>query len=229
MPSMAWTPIGVRPPHGVSSRLRAPRVRLQHQRIGKRHRRFDVQDGAEVAGADPLAQLGHLRMEAAVVAEAERDAGLRRRGDGLLARPPCVSANGFSQKTCLPAARAAITCAGVQRVRRRQHDGVDVRVGEQRLVAVGEPSASAPRRTPVTSGGHRARGARHEADHVARALHRLDERLAPPAEAHHGCADHVYLASEAARTSDPRPSDSATGRPSSLRTMLVPCTSDTIL
>ena len=29
--------------------LRAPRVRLQHQRVRKRHRRFDVQDGAEVA------------------------------------------------------------------------------------------------------------------------------------------------------------------------------------
>ena len=104
---------------------RAPGVGLQQQRVRKRHRRFDVQDRAELARADPLAQLRHLGMEAAVVAEAERDA----RAFCGVDRPPrasaFVSANGFSQKTCLPAAAAAITCARVQRMRRREHDGID--------------------------------------------------------------------------------------------------------
>jgi hypothetical protein len=35
IPSMACTPIGVKPPHGVSSLVRAPGVRRQGERVGK--------------------------------------------------------------------------------------------------------------------------------------------------------------------------------------------------
>ena len=49
-------------------------VGLQEQRVGKGHVAFDVLDDAELAGADPLAQLDHLRMEAPVVADADRRA-----------------------------------------------------------------------------------------------------------------------------------------------------------
>ena len=81
---MACTPIGVSPPHGVSSRCARHASGFSNSAFGKRHRRFDVQDRPELARADPLAQLRHLGMEAPVVAEPERDAGLARRVDRRL-------------------------------------------------------------------------------------------------------------------------------------------------
>ena len=64
MPSTACTPIGISPPHGVSCLVGAPMARIDEQHVGKRHGRFDMQDGAELAAADHLAQLDHLGMEA---------------------------------------------------------------------------------------------------------------------------------------------------------------------
>ena len=40
----------------------------------------------------------------------------------------------------------------VHRVRRREHDGIDHRIGQQRLVALGELDAAVRRRTTATSG-----------------------------------------------------------------------------
>ena len=135
---MACTPIGVSPPHGVSSLSARHASAFSTSAFGNVIVASKCRTVPRSPDADPLAQLGHLGMEAAVVAEAERDAGLRASPRPPRRHRPCVSANGFSQKTCLPACAAAITCAACMRVRRRQHDRVDRRVGEQRLEAVGQ-------------------------------------------------------------------------------------------
>ncbi len=49
---------------------RAPCIRFQEQAIGKRHRRFAMQYGAEVAGSNHLAKFCDLRMKPPVVADA---------------------------------------------------------------------------------------------------------------------------------------------------------------
>ena len=69
-------------------------------------------------------------LEAPVVADAERDAVL-----GAGRAPParalsCVRPSGFSVNTGLPASAAATICSACMRVRRRQHDRVDRRIGE---------------------------------------------------------------------------------------------------
>ena len=56
--------------------VRAPRRRRQEQRVRIGHAGFDVLDGAELAGLDAVVQLDHLRMEAAVVADADHALGL---------------------------------------------------------------------------------------------------------------------------------------------------------
>ena len=117
----------------------------------------------------------------------------------------------------------------VQRVRRRQHDRVDARVGEQRLVSCRRASSFCASANAVHFGRHRARRARDEADHVAVALHRFDERPPPPPHADNRGSDQcprysrqvcrtrpalrlsrpasLYaFVSESARTSDPPPS-----------------------
>ena len=119
--------------------VRAPRVRLQRQRIRKRHRRFDVQDRAELARADPLAQLGHLRMKAAVVAEAERDAGLPRRRRPPPRRRPSSARTAFHRRRACWPPRPRSTCAACSECGVASTTASTRRIGQQRLVAVGEP------------------------------------------------------------------------------------------
>ena len=78
----------------------------------------------------------------------------------------------------------------VRRVRRRQHHGVDLRVGEQFLVAFHQPDALL---LAIELGGRgRARRAGDEADDVARALDRRNQIAAPRADADDACADHEF-------------------------------------
>src|SRR5690349_3770753 len=70
----AWRFLSMRPPRGW----------FEQQSIRKRHRRFDVQDRSQSAGADAIAKFGHLRVKATIVAKAQRDAGLARRLNGGL-------------------------------------------------------------------------------------------------------------------------------------------------
>ena len=82
IPSMACTPIGVSPPHGVSSLSARHASGFSTSAFGNVIVASTCRIVPSSPDADLLAQLGHLRMEAAVVAEAERDAGRLRRGDG---------------------------------------------------------------------------------------------------------------------------------------------------
>ena len=63
---------------------RPPRIRRQVQRVGEGHIGFAVQDFTQLAGPDLFAQLGHFRVQAAVVTQAERHAGLFCRRHGPL-------------------------------------------------------------------------------------------------------------------------------------------------
>ena len=105
----------------------APMRRIDEQHVGKRHGRFDVQNGAELAGADHVAQLGHFRMEAAVIADRERHAGLAHGGDGVLRLA-------FGQRERLLAIDVLVGggrghhLRRVHGMRRRQHHRVDAGV-----------------------------------------------------------------------------------------------------
>src|SRR5262245_5300703 len=61
--------------------MSAPLGRFQQQRIRKRHRRLNMQDGTERARADALAKFRHLGMETPVIAQAESDSGFSSRID----------------------------------------------------------------------------------------------------------------------------------------------------
>ena len=151
--------------------VRAPRVRLQRQRIGKRHGRFDVEDRAEIPRADALAQRHHFRVKAAVVAQAERDARLlgrrhRRRRVGRRQRERLFTEDVF------PRRRGRHDLRAMQRMRRGQHHRLDRRVGQQRGVIGREPQLLR-RRKRLHLRGDRPRRARHEVE-------RRDCRAAPP-------------------------------------------------
>jgi hypothetical protein len=76
-----------------------------------------------------------VRMKAARIGDPEHDPGPRHRVE----RAPALlrsRVNGFSMKTCLPAAAARSTCGPVLAVRRREHDRVDLGIGEDLVEAV---------------------------------------------------------------------------------------------
>src|SRR5215472_4898316 len=64
--------------------VRTPLRWLEQQRVGKRHRRLDMHDGAEPARTDALPQARHFRVKAAIVAEPEHGAGLAHSCDRSL-------------------------------------------------------------------------------------------------------------------------------------------------
>ena len=160
---------------------------IDEQHIGKRHRRFDVQNGAELAGADHVAQLGHFRMETAIVTECERDAGLAHRGDGIL-RFALGERERLLAVHVLPGRRRGDHLRGMHGMRRGQNHRIDPRVREQLIVTRREPQTLLlGERLDLRC--HRASGAGHEADGVA-VLGRLNKRLAPPAKSDDAGFDH---------------------------------------
>ena len=110
MPSMAWTPIGVSPPHGVSSRFARHWVGCEEERVRERHRRLDVHDHAELARPDPLRGASSSPGGSAGCSRAPSVTPASRSQSTAASASALVSANGFSQKTCLPASAAATTC-----------------------------------------------------------------------------------------------------------------------
>ena len=118
--------------------------------------------------------------------------GLRRRRRPPPRPPSWCSVNGFSQKTCLPAPAAAITCCVCSECGVASTTASTSRIGEQLLVgraASAKPCAAANcLRPPATWSRVDTAATNWIASLVP--LHRLDQRLAPPAQADDGCADH---------------------------------------
>ena len=163
---MACTPIGVSPPQGVSSLSARQASGFRNSAFGKVIVASKCRSVPSVPGLDLLAQFGHLRMEAPVVAEAERDPGLcgggdRRFGIGL------VQGEGLLAEDVLADLRGGDRLRRVQRVRRRQHHRIDVRVRQQRVVAESTSRELLRLAERLHLRRHRARRARDEADLVA--------------------------------------------------------------
>ena len=111
-----------------------------------------------------------------------------------------MSVSGFSVKTGLPALMAASICSACTRMRRRQHDRVDHRIAS--TLARSERSARPCWCAYASAFSGWRTNAGDEADLVALALNAVDEILAPPAEPHDGCIDHVRMLSFSARAED---------------------------
>ena len=168
----------------------APMARIDEQHVGKRHGRFDVQNGAEFAAADHVAELDHLRMETAVVADCERDAGLAHGGNGVFGLALGQRERLFAIDVLAGGGRGH-HLRRMHGVRRRQHHGVDARMMQHAVVLGGEVQALLLGER-LDLGRDRARRCRREADHVA-VLRRLDQRLAPPPQSDDARFDHLLL------------------------------------
>ena len=131
---------------------RAPGVRLEEQRVGERHRRLDVQDRSQLARPDPLRATSSSPGGSGGCSRARASRPLLRVASTEVSASTLVSANGFSQKTCLPARGGGDDLLRVQRVRRRKNDRVDLRI-----VRSGPRTTSASRR-PCSAANVRASG-----------------------------------------------------------------------
>ena len=168
----------------------APMAGIDEQHIGKRHRRFDMQDGAEFAGTDHLAQLGHLGMNAAIVAERQRNAGLGHSGDGFFRFAFCQRERLFAVDVLFRRGRGDHLRA-MHGMRRGKHDGIDLRIGQQRVVIPLQPkTVFFGKGLDLRRDGACRTG--DETDRVA-VFGRFNERLAPPAEPNDGGIDHLLL------------------------------------
>ena len=171
--------------------------------------------------------LGHLGVEAPVVAEPERDPGLLGGRDGLFGVLPGQRERLLAEDV-LARARGGDHLLGVQGVRCRQDDGVDRRVGEQRLVAVDQVETLRLGERVRLLGAGAGRGGR-EADQAALPLDGLDQRLAPPAQPDNPGVDHPSQPVRISEKARSAARHSASASPSSRRTVFVPRTSETVL
>ena len=144
-------------------------------------------DGAEPAVPETPSQLDHRRMEAPAVADREHHAGLACRRDRCI-RAAAVQRDRFLDVDVLAGGRRGQDLPLMQAVRRGEHDRVDIDVGEDLLIAVDQRYALVAaevfrRRARAGVGGD-------EADVVALALHRRDQRAAPASQPDDRCANH---------------------------------------
>jgi hypothetical protein len=146
-----------------------------------------VQDGPELAGLDAALEVGPRGVEAAVVAEPERDPGRLAGGDGGLGLG-LGGGEGLFAEDVLAGGRGRLDLLAVTGGGRGQDDGVHLRIGDHVLVAV-EPEAAALGEGLV---GLRALagGGRDEAQGVA-ALDRVHQGPAPPAQADDTGSQHL--------------------------------------
>jgi hypothetical protein len=168
--------------------LRAPRGRRQRQRVGIGHVGFDVLDDAKVAGLDAVAQLHHLGMEAAVVADADDALGLEHRVDRSLGLG-LGEGERLLAIDVLAGARRGDDLLHVAGSWRRQHHGVDLGIGQHRLEAVGDLQRMLLGKG-LDIGLHGAGLHRGEPHGVAAAGKRLDHGLAPGAKSDNRRVDH---------------------------------------
>ena len=165
MPSTACTPIGISPPHGVSALSARQWLGLMNSTLGNVIVASTCRMVPSSPRADHVAQLDHLGMEPAIIAEAERDAGLAHRGDGVF-RLLLGQRERLLAEHVLVGGRRGDHLRAMHRMRRRQNHRIDARIGEHRLVIRREPK-------PFLLGEgfdfrrHGARRAGDEADRVA--------------------------------------------------------------
>src|SRR5579884_1151786 len=145
---------------------------------------------AEAAVGDARAQFGDRGMEAARIGDGEHDARPRRRGERALGARHVEGEGLFDQDVPLRR-RGALDLRPVPAVRRRKDDGVDRRIGENRVEIVRERNAALG--AERLGGGAGAGMAGGEADQRALALHRIDERPTPPADADDRGPDHFVF------------------------------------
>ena len=149
-------------------------------------------DGAEPAVVYPCLQLDHRRMKPSRIGDSQHHPGARHR---LYRRLGALQIEGerLFHEDMLAGRRGALDLAAVLAVRRRKDDSIDCWVGEDlvEIVFEGDPVLGAERLGRSTGAGM----GRREADHAALALHRIDERSAPPAEPDNGGVDHLLAAS----------------------------------
>jgi hypothetical protein len=129
------------------------------------------------------------RLEAPVEADRERHFMLRAHVDDRIA-VLFVQREGFLRKDVLAGLRRGADDFDALRVRRRDDDCVDLRIGEHLLIRIVEGKTLLLR--VVRRFRHRARRAGDDADPVALALNAVDEILSPAAEADDSCVDHVH-------------------------------------
>ena len=148
---------------------------------------FQMEDFAQPALFEDRPQREEIGRETPVVADRQRDSRLvhgldrsgrvgRGQGQRLFAEDVLAGGGGGDD------------LAAMKGVRRREHDRVDIRVGE-RLIVVRAQHHPLGRRI-VLDLRRRARDGAGEPDRIGPLAERVDERLAPAAEADDGRADH---------------------------------------
>ena len=147
-----------------------------------------MQNGAEFAAADPRSQLHHLRMKAAVVAQAECDARTLHRANGPFRAFPRERERLLAEDVLL-GRRRHDHLMRVQRMRRGEDHGIHFWIREERLVRIDELEFLRVGEG-LYLGRLRARGAGNEADLLTILLHGFDQCFSPPAEADNSRADH---------------------------------------
>jgi hypothetical protein len=155
-----------------------------------------MQNFSDRAAVDHALELAHRGKTALVVAAAERDAGRPHRGDRALGFRA-----GERQRLLAPdrlaGSRHHAHLLDMQRMRRGEHDGLHLRVGDGVLEVGGQPEAMFRRQFAREFGflGH----AVHDAQAAAFALNGIENGLAPTAQADHGYIDHCCADASANR------------------------------
>ena len=98
---------------------------------------FDMHERAEIAGMDSPAQGLYLGMKAAIVADAERDAGFRD-GLGRALRLALAEGERFFAEHMLAGFGRCRHLSEMAAWRRRQDHGVDAAIGQDRIEVRGE-------------------------------------------------------------------------------------------
>src|ERR1700759_4195769 len=129
-------------------------------------------DGAETAVVYPRLQLDHRRMKPSRIGNTPHQPAARSRGDRGL-RSFYIEGERLFHEDVLAGRGGALDLGAVLAVRRRKHDRIDCRVGEDFLEVVFERDSvlGAERFGRSTGAGMPGR----EADRGALALHRIDE------------------------------------------------------
>jgi len=186
---------------GHRSSRRFPRIGApvigRHCEPGRRGlRAFAMAERSETPVGDPRFQLDHRRMKPSWEGDAQQDSGPRHAIERRFGARHIERKRLFHQNM-LARRRGPLNLCAVLTVRRRKHDRVDRRVGEDLAKVVFQRDSV--RGAELFGGGAGPRTTGRETDCTAFALDGIDERPAPAADAHNGGPDH-FLAASMSRT-----------------------------